>query len=266
MVREAPATSIVVLRTLGAPERRRLRGRRARSADPEPPPEPVATGSVTVILTPEVALDEARAWVSSAGADPLLAALAVVNRVLHAHRLAAADPYVPEAGLEHALVARMGYGSGEQVAEGRWERAVEVPPQRGGRRGRRTAALRPQERLAALLGGRDRALACEELTLRARADLDAGRLREAALQVRVALEAALAELDGTSAAAAGMPDRLAELRERRGAIGDAANQALAGEPSPDATQAVRNTTERLEAALRARSAAGLDPDPASSST
>ena len=54
--------------------------------------------------------------------------------------------------------------------------------------------LRPQARLAAVLNGRERPLACEELTLRARLDLDHGREREAALQVLVALDAALAEL------------------------------------------------------------------------
>ena len=52
----------------------------------------------------------------------------------------------------------------------------------------------PEERYAAILGGRDRGLAGEELVLRARMDLDAGRVREAALQARVALEALLAEL------------------------------------------------------------------------
>ena len=52
----------------------------------------------------------------------------------------------------------------------------------------------PEERFAALLGGREQVLACEELVLRARADLDAGREREAALQARVALESLLAEM------------------------------------------------------------------------
>ncbi|MDQ4041915.1 MAG: hypothetical protein M3141_09230, partial [Actinomycetota bacterium] len=55
-----------------------------------------------------------------------------------------------------------------------------------------------------------------------------------------------------------MPDRLADLRERRGAIGDAANQALTGPLTAEAVTAVRETVERLEAALRARSAAGFD--------
>ena len=54
--------------------------------------------------------------------------------------------------------------------------------------------LHPQARLAAVLGARERPLACEELALRARLDLDHGREREAALQLLVALDAALAEL------------------------------------------------------------------------
>ena len=251
-------THVVVLRTVGAPERRRLRRPKPRAAEPEPEPEAVATASVTVIQAPEVSEAEAGAWLAEAAEEGLDAPLGVANRVLHAHRLAAADPYVREVGRDGALVARLGYGSGEQVADGRWDEAVELPPARESRRVRRTSALRPQERLAALLSGRDRALTCETLVLRARSDLDAGRDREAALQVRVALEAALAELEGAAGRVDDMPDRLAELRERRGAIGDAANQALAGPLDAEAQEAVATTTERLEAALRARSAAGFD--------
>ena len=119
------------------------------------------------------------------------------------------------------------------------------------------AALRPQERLAALLGGRDEPLATELLTLRARADLDAGRTREAALQLRVALEAGLAELEHAGAATHDMAERLSELRERRGAVGEAANAALQGPLGAEAATAVEQTLSRLEAALRARSAAGF---------
>ena len=81
---------------------------------------------------------------------------------------------------------------GEQVADGLWTDARELlrPPGRQ----RRAKVLQPQARLAAVLGGRERPLACEELTLRARLDLDHGRDREAALQLLVALDAALAEL------------------------------------------------------------------------
>ena len=58
----------------------------------------------------------------------------------------------------------------------------------------------PDERFAALLGGREAALACEELVLRARADADAGRDREAALQARIALESLLSEMEKLPAA------------------------------------------------------------------
>ena len=91
-----------------------------------------------------------------------------------------------------ALATRIGYGSGEQVAEGDWEAARELPAPKPSR----SLLLHPQHRLAALLSGRDVALACEVLALRARVDLDQGRGREAALQLRAALDAALAELEG----------------------------------------------------------------------
>jgi hypothetical protein len=253
---------VVVLSTLGAPERRFLSGRRARAVDPEPGPEPVPTARATVIGVgrPLTAAD-APSWLKGLGRDGQAAAVAdalgVLNRVLHAHRLAAADPYVRDAGAESALAVRIGYGSGEEVADGRWSEALQVPPA-SRRRGRRSAALRPQERLAALLGACDRPLACEELVLRARADLDAGRTREAALQLRVALEAGIAELASAPTGAADMPERVAELREHRGAVGDAANAALAGDLGAEQRSAVEQALGRLEAALRARSAAGLD--------
>ena len=112
----------------------------------------------------------------------------------------------------HALVTRVGYGTGEEVAEGRWTAARELPPERAGMR--REAALRPQERFAALLAGRDVALAAELLALRARLDLDHGRAREAALQLDAALGAALGELEGWRELD-GMPERLDELRGAR---------------------------------------------------
>ena len=114
-------------------------------------------------------------------------------------------------------------------------------------RGQRASALRPQERLAALLGGRDAALACEELALRARADFDAGRHREAALELRVALESALAELEAWRGTR-DLDDRLAELREERGAVGDAANAALRGGLPAEAIADVERILGRVEAA------------------
>ena len=254
------STHVLVLSVLGASRRGRLRGRRARAAAPEPDPAPVATTRATVIDSEALDPEAARDWLGGLGGDGQLASLhdavGVLNRALAAHRLATADPHVREVRLDGALVARVGYGSGEQVADGRWEDALEVPVG-GRRRQRRVSALRPQERLAALLGGRDRALASEELTLRARLDLDAGRPREAALQLRVALEAAIAELDRSPGRAADMEQRLAELREQRAAVGEAANAAVAGDVPADTLAAATRALERLEAALRARAAAGF---------
>jgi hypothetical protein len=108
--------------------------------------------------------------------------------------------------------------------------------------------------LAAVLGGRERALACQELTLRGRLDLDHGRDREAALQVLVALDAALAELPSDPAAAA-LADRLAELRGQRDAMAQAAQAALAGPLDESSREVIAFTLGRIEAALRARAVA-----------
>jgi hypothetical protein len=218
----------------------------------------VPTARATLVgAKPFPSVAEARAWMAGADHDDEAeAAVAVLNGMLRAHRLATADHHVREVSREQALVVRVGVGDGEQVAEGRWTNALELPIPKAGR-GRRAAALRPQERLAALLGGRDAALACEELTLRARADVDAGQLREAAFQLRVALEAALAELEPWSGRG-DLGERLAALRDERGAVGAAANAALQGGLDDASIADVERVLGRLEAALRARTALGFD--------
>ena len=251
---------VLVLTTLGAAERRRLGRRRPRATPADPSAAPVATARATVIDAGSLPDEGAgAAWLQAArGAEVaerrVAAALATLNGVLRAHRVAAADPHVREVARGQALVARLGWGRGEQVADGRWTDALEVPPPREGRR-RRTAALRPQERLAALVGGRELPLVCEELALRARLDLDQGRPRAAALQLRVALEAALTDLAEVGDAG-DLGARLAELRSAREAVGQAANEALRGPLEPASAAAVGRVLGRLEAALRARAAAG----------
>lgn len=253
------AEHVLVVRTLGAPPRRRLRGRRARPAEPEPEPTAVPTSRATVIVAqPLQGAEAAQAWLrqglGDAAEERLAEAVAVLNRTLAAHRVAAADHALRDVAREQALVARLGFGSGEEVADGLWTEALEVPA--AAKRARRTAALRPQERLAALLGGRAEPLACEELVLRARADLDRGASRQAALQLRVALEAALAELDAY-ADVSDLGERLDELAAARAAVGEAANAALAGPLDAEQEQEVERVIGRVEAALRAKSAAGL---------
>ncbi len=252
---------VLVIGTLGAQERRRRLSRRRarpRSAEPLPDPAPVVTARVTLVHA-EPLPDPAAAqeWVARTDlATEADRAILALNRVLHAHRTAAMDPHTREVTRTQALVIRAGVGEGEAVAHGRWSDAVELPQPVRLAAGRRASLLRPQERLAAVLGGRDVALAAEELTLRARADLDAGRGREAALQLRIALEAALAELVPW-AGDNELRQRLQELHEQREGVGEAADIALLGGLDERTSAAVGHALSRLEAALRARTTPAL---------
>lgn len=243
------AERILALATLGAAQRRLLRGRRGDIVE-EAGPELVPTSRATVIRSEgfedaeraDAWLDALRADEAAAGAE-VAGGLRVLNRALHAHRAARADHNARDVSDDQALVVRVGHGAGEAVAEGRYARAWELP--RGVRRVRRSMEA-PDERFAALLGARAPLLACEELVLRARADIDAGRLREAALQARVALEALLAELGGE------LGPRAAALQADRAAVGAAANEALSGPLGADSMRRLADAVERMESALRAR--------------
>jgi hypothetical protein len=247
---------VLVLATLGAPERRTLLSRRAqrRNTQAEPEPEPVTTGRATVIDVgaPFAAEGDAAAWIKTAGEDDLASDLKVLNRVLYAFRLVTADPYLAPVGRHQVLVARLGYGIGEEVADGLWTEARELLVSEP--RQRRKAVLHPQARLAALLGSREEPLASEELTLRARLDLDHGRYREAALQLLVALDAAIAELGGDRLAET-LEDRLVELRDQRDPVAKTAQKALGGPVDQDDLETIVFALGRIEAALRARAVA-----------
>jgi hypothetical protein len=252
---------VLVLHTVTtSPRRRRLSRRAARARREASAPEPARAPLTVATLVAAVPLggeDEAVAWLGSADlAAEVARAVDVLNGVLHAERIVRADPFVREIAPAQALAIRVGVGRGEEVAEGEWTDARLVPstaiaPPR------RDRALRPAERFAALLAGRDVALAAEELTLRARLDLDRGRTREAALQLRVALEAALAELQAWSHHEE-LASRLAELRAERPAVGAAANRALEGGLDAEQIDDLARVLGRLEAALAARVAGGLE--------
>jgi hypothetical protein len=247
LVREADGASrVLVIATLGAVERRRLRGR-SREVAPEPAPAAVTTTRGTVVDGEPVSLGEAEAWLGAVDDAVVADAFAVVVRAVASHRVAAADAGVVLPSLAHALVVRAGFGGGEEVAVGRWRAARELPVPVDGRR-RRSVVLSPQERLAALLGGRAQALLCEELALRARADLSAGHPQLAAVGVDAAFEAALAELPTEG-------DRYEELRGLAPAVSEIASAGLRGSLPPEAIDALTAALGRLEAALRARMAA-----------
>lgn len=251
-----PPGHVIVVKEISATERRRPR-RRPRTENPNPPPREVPVWRVTVIdATPLAGNDAAADWLRRADHDALVHdAMVRLGRVLHLHRVAARDPASRDLASAQALAVRVGYGAGEQVADAAWEAAVTLPPAREAK-GARAATLRPQERLAALLGGRDAALACEELTLRARSDLDAGREREAALQLQMALRAARAELQPWRDAG-DLSTRLAELDELQDDADAAATRALESGLERSQAEAVEHALKRLEAALRARTVEAL---------
>jgi len=239
------AEHVIVLRTQNAPQRGLVRGRSPRRRE-SAEAEAVPTARATVVRAQSFgSRDEAEAWLAAlrrekgALESEAAQAAAPLNRLVRAHRAAAADPWAPDISPEHALVVRVGFGDGDRVADGRYDAAYELPHERRGPR--RRADLSPDERLAAILGGREEQLACEELVLRARADLEAGRPREAALQARIALEAVLAEVSEEQG-----------ISEHRRAVGDAANAALTAEPKTELQEAVAQAVTDMEAALRRR--------------
>lgn len=240
---------MIVLTTVGAPPRRLLRSKRrrpqrARGGDVVPVPTVRAT---LVDAGPLASEDHGEAWLDRLRRKPeelyeeAETAAAELNAVLRAHRAAALDPYVREVSPDVATVVRVGYGAGEEVAYGRFTAAVELPQER--KKTSRRDAIRPQERLAAVLGGQELLSPAAELVLRARLDVEAGRPREAALQARIALEALLAELPGDDRARA-------ELEAVRGPLADAANAALSEDPPAELREAVEQAVRRMGAALR----------------
>lgn len=251
---------VLVTETLGAPPPARRR-RRPKQAAPGEAPEPLPLTRVTAVRAQEPFESTAGAqrWLEETLADEdsieaaIAEALGLLNRALHANTVASADPLGTELDAASAVVARIGHGSGKEVASGRFTEASSLDPRTasGSRRKRRDDELRPQERLAAILGDRERLNACETLILRARADLDAARYREAALQLRIALEALLVELDG-ALADPGHEEDMTQLRGRRGEAGEAANEALRGELDIERERQVVELIEICERILRRR--------------
>jgi len=261
VIRDDAEERVLVLETLGAPAAPRRRRRRPREADPASPPAPLPLTQATSIraFEPFETEEDANRWLVDAVAsedmiDLLLSdGIGVLNRALHAHGVASGDPSVQILTPQRAFAVRLGYGSGDEVAAGNYTAAREVDTQAGtsSRRRQRAEELRPQERLAAVLGGREQLDACETLLLRARADLDANRNREAALQLRVGLEALLAELPGT-VSDPGHDEDMATLTSRRHEAGELANTALASDLGPAKLQTLNELLAIAERILRRR--------------
>jgi hypothetical protein len=234
----------VAFRALHAQRRSRLRGRRPARVQPDAAaPAPVSMTRATVIAAePFADAGAAAEWLRrcETGGEHVAAeveeALGLVNVAVSAHRVAAQDPYVRDLVAADAQHVRLGYGSGDEVVEGRWRDALVIPPERAGRRTQRRM-LSPHEEMAGMLSGRrPGGQPSEELLLRARLDLDHGRVVEAALVARAAVEALAAEGHAGEGPAV---DRLARA-------------ALAGELSEEQVQELADLVLALERMVRRR--------------
>ncbi|MGN6558148.1 MAG: hypothetical protein ACTHLH_09090 [Solirubrobacterales bacterium] len=253
--------TVLVLERIGAPAAPPRRRRRGRGALADPEPAPLSLTRVTAIRasSPFAGQAEAARWLDEAyESEETVEALATeaiapLNRALHGHAVAAADPYGRQLAPEQAERVLLGYGSGEETADGRFTdaRQVDLAPRASSRRRRREEELHPQEQVAGVLRGRERLDACETLLLRARADLDAGREREAALQLRVGLEALLVELDG-ALTDPGHERDMATLAERQPEAEAAAATARAADPSAEQLRHVDELLALSERVLRRR--------------
>lgn len=149
---------------------------------------------------------DAQGWLERAGKDPDVlvdGAIAAVNQAIAAYRVSAADLTSHEVGPESVLAIRIGFGTGDHVAGSGWIEAVRLPPERRHKRRPGTEDIRPPQRMAAILSGRDSIDEWELHALRARVDHDNGRAAEAAAEIH----AAIAAFDASP------PDFAANLRE-----------------------------------------------------
>ncbi len=250
---------VLGVRALAAPSatgRKRRKKGRPESANPEP--ARIAITRYAVAATDPVGdSGEAAAWLERTSRDPdateheLGVAERLINRALHAQRAAIGDPAIADISADRALVRRLGIATGEEVAAGAWSDAVEIPHpgEHGGPVRRRIAEIGPQERVAAVLGGREEVPAAVSLLGRARADFDQGRWRDSALQLVIALDAVLAEI-GDTVGERQLAD-LAELHGLREAVGRSASAALRADGVPD-TDLIGSTLQVCERVVARR--------------
>ncbi|HET7589431.1 MAG TPA: hypothetical protein VFK14_04510 [Solirubrobacterales bacterium] len=260
VVRDGEEERVLVIETLAAPAPPRRKRRRPREVDGDSSPATLPLTRVTAVraFAPFDSAAEASLWLDRATAsedsvDRVVAeGVDQLNRALHIHAVASGEPGSQTLAPRLAVAVRLGFGSGEEVAHGDFSAARDVD-MRGGSspRASRAEELRPQERLAAVLGGRERLDACETLLTRARADLDAGREREAALQFRVGIEALLVELRG-ALTDPGHEEDMATLESRRQEVGELANAALRGELDAEQAEGLRELLGIGERVLRRR--------------
>lgn len=151
---------MLIVQTFGAPHpaKRPRRRRKAKPVEAPAEPETVPVTRVTVAeAKPFEGAEAATTWLEETVADQrrrigqAVDGVELVNRALAALREAAEDPLIAEVGVANALVVRIGFGSGEELADGHWTEARQLPPPGP----RRHEQLDPQRQVANRLAGRE---------------------------------------------------------------------------------------------------------------
>lgn len=211
--RDEEGERVLIVQTLAAPKHPSRLSRHTRPVDPGEE-EVIPLTRATVAFAARFSGErEAESWLAETAAGTerrnaaIRSATLLLNSALNAVRAAARDPLVQEVGASRATAVRLGFGRGDELAEGRWSRARELAPPRRGRLDR----IDPQTRVAAVLAGRERVHPAETLLERARLDIEQGRGAEA----RYGLRAAAAALgDDAEAAPPDLSERIAEAERR----------------------------------------------------
>ncbi|MGK2931341.1 MAG: hypothetical protein ACSLFD_00955 [Solirubrobacterales bacterium] len=209
----------MVLETEGALPPARRKRRRPKQSGKADAATHVSVTTATLIRAhdPLGTESEAAEWSARLNEDEFTQALLdealdAVERVLAAEAAASGRPFAQSPALEQIVNCRIGYGDGDRLAGGRFIDAFDIDA-RGGTasspRRERLGRTMPIARIAAILGGRDEAQACEFLVPRVRADFDAGRTYAAVLGIEPAARATLVEMDD----ALDVPDHEADLDE-----------------------------------------------------
>ncbi len=251
---------ILVLSSLQTGAQKRFGRKRLKRVDK--PAETLFTSSTATVALAETFSNEAEAtkWLADrsnsveTAENEVKEALKLLNIAVAAHRLASSDPYSRELSRNDSVAARIGYGRGEQIAEGEWSEAQELPaPEDQGGRLKRKQMLDPQTKFTAILSGKETVLLVEELLLRARLDLRSDRLRHAALQADLALEALLAE---TGHSEEDLPEKQREdlewIRSKEKKLEEIADASLTDEVEADSSMVIDDVVARMELFIRRR--------------
>ena len=134
VARDDGVERVLVLETLGAPAPARRRRRRSRETEAGALPASLPLTRATAVRASEPfdSDEDAARWLDQASGDDEKAdglvteGIGLLNGALHAHAVASGDPHVQALTPRRAVAVRLGYGSGEEVANGEFSAAREI--------------------------------------------------------------------------------------------------------------------------------------------